>query len=359
MLALLGFFGWLHSSKPLVYYTSVQEDGALEWSSFWSFLFAGIVFAVAARMQRKTTGALPWFLVGTALFCFLVAMEEISWAQRVLGYQPPEYFLAENYQQEINVHNIAGQALRVWTFRAIVFGYGVLLPLLGLSVSARHLLERVGILIPAIELTPAMFAIFWLHLHYPWKFTGEVTECALGFAFLWIAIAFGARFGAEPRATELRAAWIPLLALGLGFATARGSEKRGTDDPGLIASAETETRALAADLLTHTSEGKAEPITTCGLHKRLYTFVQTRKRGRLLADGEFAALVGEGLPEERARYYLDPWNTPYWVRDRCDERESRRVVFVYSFGPNRRRDSSRWELRGDDVGFYVVRRRAR
>lgn len=359
-LALLGFLGvcgWLHYSKPLLYYTSLQEDGAIEWASFWSFLLAAIVFVASARGQRRTTEASPWFLVGIGLFCFLVAMEEISWAQRVLGYQPPEYFLAENYQQEINVHNIAGRALRVWTFRAIVFGYGVLLPLLGLSAPARRPLERIGILIPAIELAPSMFAIFWLHLHYPWKFTGEITECALGFAFLWIAIAAGARIAAQARATELRAAWLPLLAVLLGVATARVSEQRGTDDPGLIAMAETETRALAADLLTPSGEDEAEPITRCGLHKRLYTFVQTRKRGRPLADGEFAALVDEGLPEERARYYLDPWNTPYWVRDRCDERESRRVVSVYSFGPNRRRDSSRWEILGDDIGLYVVRRR--
>ena len=83
LLGFLGAFAWIEASYPEVYYRSVQEDQALEWASFWSFLVAGGVFAVAAWRQRRTTGALPWFLAGLALFCVFVAMEEISWGQRV------------------------------------------------------------------------------------------------------------------------------------------------------------------------------------------------------------------------------------------------------------------------------------
>jgi hypothetical protein len=94
LLGFLGAYGWLEASCPSAYYQSVQEDQALEWASFWSFLFAGLVFALAARRQRIATAALPWFLLGLLLFCFFVAMEEISWGQRIFGQQPPEYFLA-------------------------------------------------------------------------------------------------------------------------------------------------------------------------------------------------------------------------------------------------------------------------
>ena len=72
--------------------------------------------------------------------------------------------------------------------------------------------------------------------------------------------------------------------------------------------------------------------------------------------GRFVALTDRGLPEERAAYFLDPWNSPYWIRDRCERREERRSVFVYSFGPNRVRDSTRFEIREDDVGAYLRRR---
>lgn len=53
-------------------------------------------------------------------------------------------------------------------------------------------------------------------------------------------------------------------------------------------------------------------------------------------------------------YFIDPWDTAYWVRDRCNEDTGERVVFVYSMGPNRRGDSSRWRIRGDDIGVYVI-----
>ncbi len=102
------------------------------------------------------------------------------------------------------------------------------------------------------------------------------------------------------------------------------------------------------------SKGR-DTITKCGLHKRLYTFVEDKKYERPLAAGAFASLTREGLPEERAEFFLDPWNSPYWIRDRCDEDTGRRSVFIYSFGPNRSRDSNRWEILGDDVGAYLIR----
>ena len=70
-----------------------------------------------------------------------------------------------------------------------------------------------------------------------------------------------------------------------------------------------------------------------------------------LYEGIFAKLVEKGVPIERTRFFLDPWNTPYWIRHKCNDEEE--IAFVYSFGPNRRRDSSRWKIRGDDVGAYI------
>jgi hypothetical protein len=67
--------------------------------------------------------------------------------------------------------------------------------------------------------------------------------------------------------------------------------------------------------------------------------------------GRFAALQVQGLPEERADYFLDPWNSPYWIRHRCSSERQR--IFIYSFGPNRRRDSDEREIRGDDIGVVI------
>ena len=355
ILGFLALSGWLQSAHPSLYYRAAQEDQALEWASFWSFFIAGFVFAVAAAGQWREIRRVPWFLSGLALFCVFVAMEEISWGQRVFGHTPPEYFLAENYQQELNLHNIVDGPLRMWTFRGIILGYGVILPLLGSVPAIRRLFDRLVIVPPPVALAPAMFAIFWVHLEYPWKFTGEITECALGFGFLFAAMANADDF-AEARSAPsmVRAAALPVIVVVLGFATAAWSQNRNSDDPSYADRTRVEVQALASDFARLAKEEGRTSITPCGLHKRLYTFAVQKERIADLADGTFARLTEEGMPDERAEYFLDPWSLPYWVRDKCDDFRGRRVVFIYSFGPNRSRDSTRWEILGDDIGVFLV-----
>ena len=310
--------------------------------------------SVGARRQRRATRALPWFLAGLALFCLFVAMEEISWGQRVFGHRPPDYFLAQNYQQELNLHNLASTEARLFVFRAIILGYGVLLPFIALIPRARRLFDRLAIVPPPLVLTPSMFVLFWVHFTYPWKFTGEIVECALGFGFLFIALANAAQFSDRlARHVLVRAVSLVATVTALSFATAWWFQSRQSGDPANQELAGVESEALRNDIQT-LGKAKGKPtITKCGLHKRLYTLVTKKKYARRLVEGSFAALVERGLPEARAEFFLDPWNSPYWVRDRCDKGKGRRVVFVYSFGPNRSRDSSRWEILGDDIGAYV------
>jgi hypothetical protein len=89
------------------------------------------------------------------------------------------------------------------------------------------------------------------------------------------------------------------------------------------------------------------------VHKRLYSLA-VASDGAFLAGGEFMALVERGLPEQRADFLIDPWSTAYWLRYKCDDADGRRSLFLYSFGPNRLRDSDEWEVGGDDVGVYLV-----
>ena len=356
LMGFLGAFAWLEAAYPNAYYRSVQEDQALEWASFYSFFVAGGVFAIAASRQRRTSGALPWFLVGLSLFCVFVAMEEISWGQRVFGHRPPDYFLAENFQQELNLHNLASTDVRMNAFRGIILGYGVLLPLFALIPFLRRFFDRIALVPPPIELTPSMFAMFWLHFWYPWKFTGEVVECALGFGFLFVAIANATRFSeGRGRSSLVRSVGLIAVVVVLTFTTAWWSQNRQSGDPANLELAKIESEALGDDLET-LGEAKGKlVITKCGIHKRVYTLVQKKDYARPLPNMSFVDLAERGLPEARAEFFLDPWNSPYWIRDRCDKKTGRRVVFVYSFGPNRMRDSSHWEILGDDIGHYVVR----
>ena len=336
------------------YYMSSQEDEYLEWGTFWAFMIAAVVGVLAAVYQRRATGRIPWFLAGVSLFCVVVAMEEISWGQRVLAYRPPVYFLENNFQQELNFHNVISTKLRKLALKGVILGYGVVLPLLALVPAVRKQLGRAAVVVPPLALVPSFFATFAFYQAYPWSFTGEWVEVMLGFGFLFAAIAAVMAFredpGKEPsrgpsrRAVAIAVSWI--LVVGIGVANAAMSRSMRGADPAIIEAARGELEALKRDFLS------GEVKTKCNRHRRLYTFMEKYGEDGLL-EGEFAGLTAQGLPEERARFFIDPWNSPYWIRDRCKSDDSRRVVFVYSFGPNRRRESSRYEILGDDIGAII------
>ena len=336
---------------PDLFYRSVQEDEALEWATFWAFAIAAIVAFHAAARQRRNGVRIPWFLVGVGIFCFAVAMEEISWGQRLLGYRPPAYFLAENYQQELNFHNVISTSLRKVGLKAVILGYGVLLPLLARVPSIAARLEKAAVVAAPWTLLPSFLAAFLTYQIYPWKFSGELVELMLGLGFLFallISRGTGSSSVVRPRSERYRwarllAAWI-VVAL-LGFLTAVAVHALSREQPEKLQAAAIETEALMRDLLSL-------PEIRCNTHKRAYTFRQQNQADEL-ERGAFASLIEQGLAEERASFFLDPWNSPYWIRHRCDDDGVTTLLVVYSFGPNRRRDSTRTEILGDDIGVLV------
>src|SRR5690349_2840814 len=66
-------------------------------------------FRVARRTLDKTRVSLLKQLVylGMALIFFFGAGEEISWGQRILGFQTPESLSQVNKQEEFNLHNLS------------------------------------------------------------------------------------------------------------------------------------------------------------------------------------------------------------------------------------------------------------
>ncbi len=352
VLAVLAFAWALQRWNVDLYHRSVQEDEVLEWATFWAFAAAAALAFAVARRQRRSGVKVPWFLAGVGLLCVFVAMEEISWGQRVFAYRPPAYFLEHNFQQELNLHNVVATGWRKLALAGVILGYGVALPLLpALSRPLRKLADRLGVLAPPLALAPAFLATWLAYQVYPWRFTGEVVELMLGLGFLFAAIEGLLRQGpadAWPRSRSALALGLApwAAALALGFATAEASRWLWKAGPEVVAGVRAETAALADDFRDRVGR-------RCGIHKRVYTFVEQYEQRGLL-EGRFAALQAQGLPPERAEFFLDPWNSPYWIRYKCEKRPPVERGFVYSFGPNRRRDSTDWEILGDDVGTVFL-----
>ncbi|MDH3744760.1 MAG: hypothetical protein OES47_06645 [Acidobacteriota bacterium] len=341
---------WFNSMDSGLYYASVQEDNPLEWMTFWAFFIAAVLFALAAVHQRRSAGAIPWFLAGVSLFCCFVAMEEISWAQRIFGYRPPEYFLAENFQQELNIHNVWSTDFRKLGVKVVILGYGVVLALVSFVPKVKKLLERARIVAPPWFLIPGFGVTFWVYETYPWSHSGEIVELMLGTGFFLAALAAFGLFNQQAwdGGLGLRSSLLcAVVVMVLGFSSVGLSRLQVRDDPETLAAARAELVALAADL----GPG-GRPITKCGRHKRLFSYVEKYNTDGLYS-GRFAAMVDQGLPETRADFFIDLWNSAIWIRHKCDSDSGREVVFVYSFGPNRRRDSTSWEINDDDIGVMI------
>jgi hypothetical protein len=344
---------WLSIRDADSYYQLLQEDGVLEWTTVFALLLAAGCFARAALRGARGGLRAAWFPALLSIFCAFVALEEISWGQRLIGYRPPAYFLEHNFQQELNVHNVASSFLRELVLIAVLGVWGSALPLALRTPRASALAQRVGLVTPPLAQAPFFAFSLALYLVYPLPFTGEITELLLGIGLLLVG-AGGSALGWWGAAAHSGAALGSAVFLAL--ATVAWWTSRPAD-PARIAQAGLETEALTADLGEIARRRGAAP-TGCGLHKRLYTFVTEYEVAELEALG-FAALAKQGTDPERIRYFLDPWNSPYWVRDECEPLDGERSTFVYSFGPDRRRDSSEWELGGDDIGAYLVSPAAR
>jgi len=357
----LGYVAYLHASDYDLYYRTLQEDEYLEWATFWAFMGGCVLSAVAAVRQHRRGLGLPWFLAGVSLFCFVVGMEEISWGQRVFSYRPPTYFLENNFQQELNVHNVMSTDFRKLAVKMVLGLYGVALPLLAVIPGLGESLRRFGVHAAPVALVPAFGAAYWLYEEYPWKYSGETVELMMGLSFMFAAlwIARGLR-EEDPERSEsgLAAAGIFVVAFvivfGLGMANAQAARIRRATDPAFIDLARTEVTALEHDFEKIARRPGGRLTSSCSVHKRVYSYKEKYDKDEL-AEGEFAKLREQGLAEERAEFYIDPWNAPYWIRDNCpdSDEDTPRRTFVYSFGPNMRRDSSALELHGDDVGSYI------
>ncbi len=90
---------------PTVLSRLVREDHLVEWTSaVLAFVAAGLYGVAATRRGLDVSGLLLGAMAG---MCALLGLEEISWFQRVLEIESPDFMLNRNGQQEINVHNLA------------------------------------------------------------------------------------------------------------------------------------------------------------------------------------------------------------------------------------------------------------
>jgi hypothetical protein len=87
----------------------VKDDGLIEWMQFLCFAAMSLWFGLVAVERWREAGGLRLEVLVLGGMCgllALVALEEVSWFQRVLNVATPEFFQKHNRQAETNLHNL-------------------------------------------------------------------------------------------------------------------------------------------------------------------------------------------------------------------------------------------------------------
>ncbi|MEM6498571.1 MAG: hypothetical protein AAF709_17830, partial [Pseudomonadota bacterium] len=88
-------------------HTYATEDGIVEYATAVFLLVCSLVLAAHARsLFGSKRGLAAVCTVVYALLFFFAAGEEISWGQRIFGWESSEFFVERNYQAETNIHNL-------------------------------------------------------------------------------------------------------------------------------------------------------------------------------------------------------------------------------------------------------------
>ena len=179
------------------------EDGIVEWMQFLCFtVIAGLLaFVTVERARQADSGRLEILaLAGLSLLVALAALEEISWFQRVLQVQSPDFFLQNNRQAETNLHNLAvgsGSLHKNIILKLIVIvglTHNLILPLLARSrPGVRSFVERFGLYLPPLAAAiPYLLLVILSHLLIDHPRKGELGE--MFGAVHYLATVFGAYF---------------------------------------------------------------------------------------------------------------------------------------------------------------------
>ncbi len=93
--------------RPGAYSTFIKEDGVVEYATCLAYLGAAVLsFLVSRRSSSSGRTYHGLFLMTFAGLLFLVAMEEISWGQRLFGFGTPRLIADHNVQGELTLHNL-------------------------------------------------------------------------------------------------------------------------------------------------------------------------------------------------------------------------------------------------------------
>ena len=157
-----------------------REDGLFEYLTSLAFLITSIFFMIIFFRRKKLI-----HLVFSLIF-FIGMVEEISWGQRIIKFQSPEYFKENNIQSEFNIHNLKifdsqeeggnykkgiSYILSMnFLYKLFWFVYGIMLPIVYVfSRFVKKIIDSIDLLVP-----PFVLGLFFIINWTIWKIIGSL-----------------------------------------------------------------------------------------------------------------------------------------------------------------------------------------
>jgi hypothetical protein len=199
-------------TDPAPLWSLLAEDRIVEWMQFLCFSVIAVLlgFVAVQRWQREPRVTLEFLgLVGMSAVVALAAVEEISWFQRVIGVESPEFFLENNRQAETNLHNLAlgSASIHKTVILKVIFltgmAHNLVLPLLARwKPGVRNWAESLGLYLPPLSVSLVYLLLVTLsHLLIDHPRKGELGEMFGSVHYLatvFMAYFIGAEYGRPP-----------------------------------------------------------------------------------------------------------------------------------------------------------------
>jgi len=164
------------------------EDGIVEWMQFLTFAMTSVLLGFAALERWKRESKFSFQVLALSGLCVVVAaaaMEEISWFQRILQVQSPDFFMQNNRQGETNLHNLAlgntGSIHKTIMLKMILLvglTHNLVLPLIArFRPGVRTFVEKFGLYLPPLPAAAIYLVLVILsHLLIEHPRKGELGE---------------------------------------------------------------------------------------------------------------------------------------------------------------------------------------
>ena len=149
-----------------------EEDGFAESLQVLLYATSLVISLLVLRHHWQLKNRILTILYAF-LACGLVFMvgEELSWGQRIFGWQTPQSLVALNKQNESNLHNINGVGSTFKWVQGLVGAYGAFLPLVFLR---KNFLSRFRLIIDSV-VPHYLLIVFFLPM-FCWRLFRNLSE---------------------------------------------------------------------------------------------------------------------------------------------------------------------------------------